>query len=418
MPFTIDNPGGGDCGFYAFAIGLIDIIQKESQKSKSPHSRSTYKTWLNSDKLNVSLEQILKIDLTKLEKSPYSYEKNVLNELQMSLRAIAANSFKNALFNKLKQQKDHEKHSPGTGTYIESTWVFTSFMELVYSGVNEKVLSSGGNNLADFNVLSLSEEVKKLAKKAADRINQDFSKNMSFKDKQTLMDKVGKTFLLADVSQGSEKDNGQSVILKAMDVVKAPKQWWATHGDLNNLAQTFSVNLYVNGACNGTLTKAQPTVKLINHFNGHWTTAVDSVVKQHQKLVESKLSLEVKKPAKPKLSSVVKKPVESQSTSVVRKPVESKSNAAVKKLTKSKLSSEAKKTAEPKLSLAEKKKNYESLKSSLITMSKQGFFKQAVSKEEKAIDINDIDSAEAFEKELDESFAMRLQEAELRRAGY
>ena len=26
----IDNPGGGDCAFYAFAIGLIDIIQEEN----------------------------------------------------------------------------------------------------------------------------------------------------------------------------------------------------------------------------------------------------------------------------------------------------------------------------------------------------------------------------------------------------
>lgn len=29
MSFRIDNPGGGDCGFYAFAIGLIHVIQHE-----------------------------------------------------------------------------------------------------------------------------------------------------------------------------------------------------------------------------------------------------------------------------------------------------------------------------------------------------------------------------------------------------
>lgn len=27
MSLTINNPGGGDCGFYAFSIGLVDIIQ-------------------------------------------------------------------------------------------------------------------------------------------------------------------------------------------------------------------------------------------------------------------------------------------------------------------------------------------------------------------------------------------------------
>lgn len=29
MSYSIDNPGGGDCGFYALAIGLISIIQNE-----------------------------------------------------------------------------------------------------------------------------------------------------------------------------------------------------------------------------------------------------------------------------------------------------------------------------------------------------------------------------------------------------
>lgn len=50
MAQTINNPGGGDCGFYAMAIGLVDCIQREYQQNKSS---KTFDRWQAQEKTTV-----------------------------------------------------------------------------------------------------------------------------------------------------------------------------------------------------------------------------------------------------------------------------------------------------------------------------------------------------------------------------
>src|SRR5690349_15916932 len=78
---NLDNPGKGNCGFYAVAIGLIDIIQEEAVYS----SKSMFNRWVSLDgSVNRYYNEICKYD-------PDKPNLKLLEVLQRILRVITFN---------------------------------------------------------------------------------------------------------------------------------------------------------------------------------------------------------------------------------------------------------------------------------------------------------------------------------------
>lgn len=262
----IDNPGGGDCGFYAFAIGLIDIILKEyalTGKSK------TYDQWKSQGLNHVSLQEILDIDLNELYHSPGNYKKELLFKLQMSLRTIACNIYKNEPINRIKTEavlKDRRAN-------IEATPIFCKFMELVdfFLGIGDSLAK-----ISQFNELALSREVQELAMETAQSLVPLLT-DKSEKEARRIQNARVKEVLLKDIVV-DEKANPDSIILKGMDKIKE-KGRWATHYDLKEIADQLHVNLHVVGKENGRDTPSYPVITLYNMGNSHWTTKVTLVRK-------------------------------------------------------------------------------------------------------------------------------------------
>ncbi|WP_259331259.1 hypothetical protein [Legionella bozemanae] len=262
MPFRINNPGGGDCGFYAFSIGLINAIQEEYNE----HGKSEiFDLWKSKGLNNVSLQEILDIDLHKLYDSPYTYKKETLLKLQMSLRGIATTAYKHDLFKKIAEAKSNGS------TQVESSPVYHKFMELVHYYLdNEGTL----DKISQFNELALSPKVLALAKKTAASL-KPMLKNQTFAQTQKIENAYVKEVFLKDVLFAG-KENPSSVILKGIEKIKEQGRW-ATHADLNEVADQLKVNLYVTNQLNGEPTKGWSTIVLNNEGNAHWTTNVKNI---------------------------------------------------------------------------------------------------------------------------------------------
>ncbi|HHT0594345.1 TPA: hypothetical protein ACTXXA_002746 [Legionella anisa] len=273
----IDNPGGGDCGFYAFAIGLIDIILKEyalTGKSK------TYDQWKSQGLHHVSLQEILDIDLNELYHSPGNYKKELLFKLQMSLRTIACNIYKNEPINRIITEavlKDGRAN-------IEATPIFCKFMELVdfFLGIGDSLAK-----ISQFNELALSREVQELAIETAHSLAPLLT-DKSEKEARRIQNARVKAVFLKDIVI-DRKANPDSIILKGMDKIKE-KGRWATHYDLKEIADQLHVNLHVVGKENGRDKPSYPVITLYNMGNSHWTTKVTLV---------RKISKALTKPTKP-----------------------------------------------------------------------------------------------------------------------
>ncbi|HHF7368379.1 TPA: hypothetical protein ACPSKY_003536 [Legionella bozemanae] len=264
---VLDNPGGGDCGFYAFAIGLIDIIQKEhalTGKSK------TYEQWRIQSLRHVSLQEILDFDLNELYHSHGNYKEELLFKLQMSLRIIAFNVYKNEPLNRIITE-DILKDGRGN---ISATPIFCKFVELIdfYLGKNDRSLAV----ISQFNELALSPEVQRLAQETAQSLVLKL-KGKGDKEAQKIQNVYVKEVLEKDIIVG-RKANPDSVILKGMEKIKE-KGRWATHYDLKEIADQLHVNLHVVGKENGRDKPSYPIITLHNWGNAHWTTKVTIVKK-------------------------------------------------------------------------------------------------------------------------------------------
>jgi hypothetical protein len=260
MKHEIDNPGGGDCGFYAFSIGLIEIIQNEHQAKKvSP----TFQQWVAKGLVGVDLDELLKIDLQILRQAPNKYEKPLLAKLQMSLRSIAAEASKEDLILKMR----YEAIMYDELSEVEGSPIYGKFMELVKVYMARGTSTKLHDDLYKFNELALSPEVRKLAQQTAVKLAPQL-KGKNFQDKQALENTYVKKILIKDLN------SDPSCILHGVDSIKKQGRW-ATHSDLKVVAVELHVNLLVTNNQNGAINDSLPTVTLINKANVHWTTTVD-----------------------------------------------------------------------------------------------------------------------------------------------
>ncbi|QMT60991.1 hypothetical protein [Legionella sp. PC997] len=380
MSYRIDNSGGGNCGFYAFAIGLINTIKNEHAIHQTS---ATYNRWKEEGLSNVNLQDILDVDLNQLYHSPRNYKNALLFELQTSLRNIVFNIYKNELINR---KKGEDVLQDGRAR-IEATPVYDKFRELVHFYLdNQDSLAE----ISQFNELALSPEVLSLAEKTAQTLRVKLENPSSDKPDMIELQHL-RDVVLRDVLS-EDKVNPDSVILKGVEKIKESGRW-ATHDDLKEIAAHLDVNLHVVGKENGASRPLLPTITLNNEDNAHWTTSVEQLTPSTAKSSKEGYVEKEEYVEKSPVSKKDERPFSEKEEQVINATVSAQGE-------------------QDKVNLYR-----ENITQLIQTASSLGLFSQVKNK----IDLDKIDKAEALKNEQgeqvesDEAFAERLQEAELRR---
>lgn len=259
---SVDNPGKGNCAFYAFAIGLIDIIQDE-QFIRAPCFQLIFDNWVNHDPEVKSLyKDIINAD----SKHP---DAALLNKLQTSLRKLVYEAKLNELYEAcaISRKENEYQALTGNSTYNNFAGLFfynfdvdPNFNELVGSNRVRAAI----NQLKQDKNLVKDHEVYALAPSLISLI-------------------YGPDIAIDNINVGT-KPQQNSPILTALERVKQDCVW-GTHNDLNYLANLFDITLH-------TLADNQPIQSFIadnpekhiitvnNIKNAHWISRI-SVASAH-----------------------------------------------------------------------------------------------------------------------------------------
>ncbi len=259
MSYIVENPGQGNCAYYAFAIGLIDIIQKENHENQG--ISATFDRLKKESDLEISIEELLAINLYE---QPHKKHPSILHKLQAALRELTATTYQRELLSAF------EKHEP---QYLLSTQAYHQFIELVKEYQKPKV-QQNIKKLQHFSELALSPSVCALAQKTAKKIASKTSTHTTTSEynaiEETLVIEIMNEDILSHCS-----NTPSSEIMKAFKQIEKPGRW-GTHDNLRELAMALKVNLVVDGKENGKRASNLPTVTLVNQHNTHWTTKVKS----------------------------------------------------------------------------------------------------------------------------------------------
>lgn len=304
MYLSVDNPGKGNCAFYSYSIGLIDIIKHEiSKHSISP----TFNRWAeHCPELENTLARILAFD--------YNYKRqdtDLLNTLQASLRNLIYQHQYGQLEKGLTEvgratQNSHTARD--LKEYITDTSVFSKFAEIFWALYNRRPYDKDYNDLAE------SREVVDLAKKLNRRITR-LSPWMDLHSVRTPLSpehleyinaQIAHTFLY-DVYGLSYNDpdydmplaiQEDSMIVEGLARIKQ-NYVWGNFADLNLLSEIFDLNLhYIMLDSEGKEIptypfqnlSGKPVLTVVNEDNMHWTTRIttsnaiknDSTTKYHK----------------------------------------------------------------------------------------------------------------------------------------
>jgi hypothetical protein len=277
MP-KLDNPGGGNCGYYAIAIGLIDAIQQE-QKKESTRTLDSLNRFLEEP---IEQKEFLEFDLNEYHLN-MDYKRSFLDHLQTILRNVAVIGFKK----ELSQQALRENQ--GLQSQIDGTSIFGKFMQLVESKLNGVKLSS------EYNEMVLSGPVNQLAQQVLNNLTYNGKiitiaeyQGLSERIKNEVLTSSAKTIFKQDVFQDNLQFSVNSHILKATNRI-LQSGVWATHSDLQSIASELNVNLNINTQFNGANLDDRATIVLNNSHNVHWTTVVDSLTTQPAKVASTKI---------------------------------------------------------------------------------------------------------------------------------
>lgn len=241
----VDNPGRGNCAFYAFAIGLIDLIQEQAIYG----NKDIFNLWVNQDPSIAQHWDAIKNYSLKQEDEAF------LNVLQTSLRKIAfqvqINELRNACAN---PANDYEE--------LVASSNFSRFAELYHNDVVDR----------RFNEFAKSSTIKKeiaVLKAQAIPLN-DINRELV-----TLFLK-----LMYDPQELITKDTNpkkNSPIVKALSSV-TQNSVWGTHLDLDYLSRTFKVNFHTlqDGTARWPFVDVNEwhTITVDNRNNAHWDTQV------------------------------------------------------------------------------------------------------------------------------------------------
>ncbi|BCA94532.1 hypothetical protein TUM19329_08930 [Legionella antarctica] len=243
----IDNPGKGNCGFYAFAIGLIHIIQEESTYK----NKTMFERWLALDSSLLNRYDALrdfKFDHPDIA---------LLNHLQSSLRLITHHGQLEELKSACTDPANDYQVLVGNSTYIK-------FAEFYYDRAVDR----------RFNEFAASSEIGSAFKKFKLEVIPNY-------EHLTLVPLFLSLIYGTDVNPKSitleTNPSDQSPVISAMGSI-TQDYFWGTHHDLNFLANIFKVNFHPleNGVARFPFTDLddRPIITINNKNNIHWTTQI------------------------------------------------------------------------------------------------------------------------------------------------
>lgn len=247
---TINNPGKGNCGFYAFAIGLIDLIQEE----RTYNCSVVFDRWI---KLEPSVRECYKSICS------YDFDKpnlKLLEALQRILRTITFNIQIEELKQACAAAKEEDEYQA-----LVATSSYRKFAEMYY----------GVDLDSRFNELSKSPIIKKTIAK--------IDKSKVVEEHEALV--LAPIFMSLIYGEGiipgtitlTTKPSPNSPIINALRGI-TQNYVWATHLELDYLANAFEVNLHPleNGLARYPFQDIpyRHTITVNNQFNIHWTTQV------------------------------------------------------------------------------------------------------------------------------------------------
>ncbi|CAM4509200.1 MAG: hypothetical protein LEGION0403_FIIPPAGN_00640 [Legionella sp.] len=176
----IDNPGSGNCAFYAFAIGLIDIIKKERAANGNVRS-PMFERWIALDpSLANDYYAICAFDLNKPNK-----QKELLGRMQMGLRKVTY-QYKMAELSKTCAQariNGGYKKLESTSSYVNFSYLFNGLKLYNDSNYNE------------FSSKNITAEISKALKKPLKRISLDDVLAQKGTNQLELKNRVGQSTL-------------------------------------------------------------------------------------------------------------------------------------------------------------------------------------------------------------------------------
>ncbi len=242
-PIRIDNPGGGDCLYYAFSLGLIDIVQKQAQEG----STELFDAWLRLDP-TLQHEVLLKVDIKKPNQKFWE-------RLTDQLRHIVYQQKVNEL--RIAADKKSE-------TVWLSTHVYGDFAAVFYPDKDNQLLNERCNIFYGMNIPVIEPLPNDCSEKERD----------AFKLKNFLIQLYGKSIEI-DKIDSNTTFAADSSIIKAIEN-STSKSAWGTERDaflLNEaLGEKVDVNIYSNQAPPHRPSKKLNSIHLNNENNVHWTT--------------------------------------------------------------------------------------------------------------------------------------------------
>ncbi|MCL9684694.1 hypothetical protein [Legionella maioricensis] len=242
----IDNPARGNCGFYAFAIDLIDKIQEENISNK----RVIFNQWIELDpSLHEQYEAICSFDLDNPDPA-------LLDQLQASLRLIVHHGQLVELKKACANPANDYQELIGNATYIK-------FAEFYHNREVDK----------HFNEFAASPEISMALGELQLKVISNF-------EHLTLVPLFLSLMYGKDVDPKSitleTNPTEQSPVIAAMANI-TQDYFWGAHHDLNFLASIFKVNLHClqyGSAAYAPVDLPDRYITKINHEGIHWTTSM------------------------------------------------------------------------------------------------------------------------------------------------
>lgn len=253
----INNPGLGNCAFYAFATGLINIIQEEH----SSHNRELFNRLTQlQPSIRPLYQQICDFHIEEAART--SQDKQLLESLQKALRRML---FQTQL-NELKQ----DCVNPGEdNTRLKSNSIFSNFAAVYFENIRE---------IKDYNEFARSKSILK----EIDQLKAEHSKIKDIPFTQIILD-LQTLFLRLLYGKDTPAISLETPFLRNSSIVLAMEEItrdyvWGTYTHLDALARTLSVNLHylINGSASQPFHDLpnQHCITIDNQNNMHWVTHV------------------------------------------------------------------------------------------------------------------------------------------------
>ncbi|MCW8449718.1 hypothetical protein [Legionella quinlivanii] len=271
---SVNNPGLGNCAFYALATGLIHIIQEES----SGNNRELFDHWLalqEQFQLQVSIDTLYpRICDFHIEESKRTREdRELLDNLQKALREL--------LFKSQLEELKQVCSNPGDDyTLLRSNSQFSDFAAVYHEDVNRI------RNYNEFaNSAIILREIRALKAKH-DRLlrelkeGDDTAEELPFEQINLDLQSLFLRLLYGDDVSLPMKDipfSEDSPIILGMKKI-TQNYTWGSHSHLDSLARTLGVNLHylVNGQATQPFKDIpnQHCITIDNQNNLHWVTRI------------------------------------------------------------------------------------------------------------------------------------------------